>query len=211
MLTVSRPKTGDSDGLELSAEAGAEHGPPPPVIEFSGVAKRFRLQSERTLTQFLPRLVSRDAWRPPFWALQDVSFAINRGETVGLIGRNGSGKSTTLKLIAGVMLPTQGEVRVTGRISPLIQLGAGFHPDLSGRENIYLNASMLGLTNVEIRRAIPDIVAFSGLEHFMDTPIKRFSSGMYIRLAFSVAVHTRPEILLVDEALSVGDAPFKEK
>jgi len=136
---------------------------------------------------------------------------MDRGETVGLIGRNGSGKSTALKLIAGVMAPTEGEVRVAGRVSPLIELGAGFHPDLTGRENVRLNASILGMTGREIDEQFGSIVDFAELWDFIDTPVKRYSSGMYVRLAFAVAVHTNPEVLLVDEVLSVGDAYFGEK
>ncbi|TMB94693.1 MAG: ABC transporter ATP-binding protein, partial [Chloroflexi bacterium] len=144
----------------------------------------------------------------PFYALRDVSFAIGRGETVGIVGRNGSGKSTALKLIAGVMAPTAGEVRVLGRVSPLIELGAGFHPDLTGRENIHLNASILGMTGRQIKEQFSAIVEFAELQEFIDTPIKRYSSGMYVRLGFSVAIHSNTEILLVDELLSVGDTYF---
>ncbi len=136
---------------------------------------------------------------------------MRHGESLGIIGRNGSGKSTILKLIAGVMVPTDGSIKVSGRVSPLIELGAGFHPDLTGQENVYLNASILGLSNDDIRANMERIVEFSGLREFMDTPVKRYSSGMYLRLAFAVAVHANPEILLVDEALAVGDEQFQEK
>jgi ABC-2 type transport system ATP-binding protein len=180
-------------------------------IEFWRVGKRFQLQEGRTLREFLPALFRGQGWSEPFYALRDVTFSIARGETVGIIGRNGSGKSTILKLIAGVMTPSEGEVRAAGRISPLIELGAGFHPDLTGRENVYLNACILGMSGKETRERFDEIVGFAELWDFIDTPVKRYSSGMYVRLGFSVAIHSNPEILLVDEVLSVGDAAFQEK
>src|SRR3990172_3145920 len=146
-------------------------------IELSHVSKRFQLQEGRTLREFLPLLFKGQAWSEPFYALRDVSFSIGRGETVGIIGRNGSGKSTILKLIAGVMAPTEGEVRVAGRVSPLIELGAGFHPDLTGRENVHLNASILGMPARQIRAQFDNIVDFAELWDFIDTPVKRYSSG----------------------------------
>jgi len=180
-------------------------------IEFWHVSKRFQLQEGRTLREFVPALFRGQAWSEPFFALRDVTFFMERGETVGIIGRNGSGKSTILKLIAGVMAPSEGEVRVAGRVSPLIELGAGFHPDLTGRENIHLNASILGMSSREINEQFNSIVEFAELRDFIDTPVKRYSSGMYGRLGFAVAVHSNPEVLLVDEVLSVGDAFFGEK
>lgn len=180
-------------------------------IEFWQVSKRFVLEEGRTLREFVPALFQGRGWSEPFYALRDISFALDRGETLGLIGRNGSGKSTILKLIAGVMAPSEGEVRVAGRVSPLIELGAGFHPDLTGRENVYLNASILGMTSREIRGQFESIVDFAELWEFIDTPVKRYSSGMYARLGFAVAVHSEPDVLLVDEALSVGDAFFEER
>jgi len=180
-------------------------------IEFWEVSKRFQLQEGRTLREFMPALFRGKAWSEPFYALRDVSFTIDRGETVGIIGRNGSGKSTLLKLIAGVTAPTSGEVRVAGRVSPLIELGAGFHPDLTGRENVHLNGSILGMPGREIDDQFASIVDFAELWDFIDPPVKRYSSGMYVRLGFAVAVHSKPEILLVDEVLSVGDAFFQEK
>jgi ABC-type polysaccharide/polyol phosphate transport system ATPase subunit len=169
------------------------------------------LQEGRTLREFLPALFRGKGWSEPFYALRDVTFSIGSGETLGIIGRNGSGKSTILKLIAGVTAPSEGELRVAGRVSPLIELGAGFHPDLTGRENIDLNASMLGMSGREIRERFDEIVGFAELWDFVDTPVKRYSSGMYMRLGFSVAIYSNPEILLVDEVLSVGDAAFQEK
>ena len=146
-----------------------------------------------------------------FWALHDVSFEVQRGEAFGIIGDNGAGKSTMLKLLAGIMRPTSGRVRVRGRLSALIEVSAGFHPDLTGRENIYLNGTILGLKRQEIRERFDQIVEFSGLEQFIDTPVKRYSSGMFARLGFSVAAHVDPDVLLVDEVLSVGDYLFQQK
>jgi len=183
----------------------------PVAIEFRDVSKRFILEEGRSLREFIPALLKGSGWSDPFHALRDVSFTIRKGESVGIVGSNGSGKSTTLKLIAGVMAPNNGEVHVHGRVSPLIELGAGFHPDLTGRENVYMNASILGMRGSEIRERFNDIVDFAELWEFMDTPVKRYSSGMYMRLGFSVAVHSDPDILLVDEVLAVGDAVFGEK
>ena len=149
--------------------------------------------------------------RQKHWVLRDVSFAVNKGEMLGLIGVNGSGKSTTLKLISQIIEPTSGCVDVRGRVSALLELGAGFHPDLTGRENIHLNGSIMGLTRKEIRRKFDDIVSFSELESFIDVPVRHYSSGMYMRLGFSVAVHADPELLLVDEVLAVGDQAFQVK
>lgn len=181
-----------------------------PAIEFQQVTKRFHIKEGNTLREFVPALLGGKAWAA-FHALHDVSFTIAQGESVALIGRNGSGKSTSLKLMAGVTRPSEGEVMVRGRVSPLIELGAGFHPDLTGKENIYLNASILGMTNKEIGARFDEIVSFAELWDFIDTPVKRYSSGMYMRLGFSVAIHSHPDILLVDEVLSVGDAVFQEK
>jgi lipopolysaccharide transport system ATP-binding protein len=146
-----------------------------------------------------------------FWALQDVSFQVARGEAFGIIGANGAGKSTILKLLSGVMKPTKGVIQVHGRLSGLIEVGAGFHPDLTGRENIFLNGTILGMTGKEIKQRFEKIVEFSGLADFIDTPVKRYSSGMFARLGFSVAAHVDPDILIVDEVLSVGDFVFQKK
>jgi lipopolysaccharide transport system ATP-binding protein len=148
---------------------------------------------------------------PPFQALDDVSFEIFPGETVGIIGRNGAGKSTLLKILSRISEPTTGEIRVRGRLAALLEVGAGFHPELTGRENVYLNGSILGMSRAEIRRKFDEIVAFAEVEKFLDTPVKRYSSGMYVRLAFAVAAHLEAEIMVVDEVLAVGDAAFQAK
>jgi ABC-2 type transport system ATP-binding protein len=181
-----------------------------PAIRLEKVSKRFHLRDGTTLKEFLATLLHREQ-RSSFYALNDVSLSVAKGETLGIIGRNGSGKSTILKLIAGVTAPTQGAVEVYGRVSPLIELGAGFHPDLTGRENVFLNGAILGMSRRTILERWDDIVTFAELSDFMETPVKHYSSGMFMRLGFSVAVHSDPDILIVDEALSVGDAAFQEK
>ena len=145
------------------------------------------------------------------WALQDINFSVKQGEVLGIIGRNGAGKSTLLKILSKVTSPTKGNIKIKGRIASLLEVGTGFHPELTGRENIFLNGAILGMTKSEIRSKFDEIVAFSGVEKYIDTPVKRYSSGMYVRLAFAVAAHLEPEILIVDEVLAVGDAEFQKK
>lgn len=181
------------------------------VISFSHVTKQFSKLSQKTFKEFIPALFRGEKTSESFTALNNISFEIKKGETVGIIGPNGSGKSTILKLIAGVMSPNSGTITVHGSISPLIELGAGFHPELTGRENIFLNGSILGLSQKEITKKFDSIVDFAELQEFIDQPVKHYSSGMYMRLAFAVAVHTQPEILIVDEILSVGDDAFQKK
>jgi ABC-type polysaccharide/polyol phosphate transport system ATPase subunit len=181
------------------------------VIKFENVSKQFSKLSHKTFKEFLPALIRGEKTSENFTALNDISFEIKKGETVGIIGPNGSGKSTILKLIAGVMWPTSGTVHVKGKISPLIELGAGMHPELTGTENIYLNGAILGLSQKEIKEKYKSIVDFAELWEFIDQPVKHYSSGMYIRLAFAVAIHVHPEILIIDEILAVGDQSFQKK
>ena len=193
----------ERDRQALSAEA---------AIEVRNVRKKFRVAQDRR-TNVKEALVRRG--RGPrhrdFWAVDDVSLTVPRGSTYGLIGHNGSGKSTLLKTIAGIHLPTSGEVVAHGRVSALLEVGAGFHPELSGRENIYLNGAILGMTKKQIAAAMDDIIEFSGLAEFIDTPVKVYSSGMYVRLGFAIAVNLEPEILIVDEIVAVGDEEFQRR
>lgn len=183
----------------------------PVVISVENLSKKFSLQTDSTFKEFAQSLVFGKQWRKVFWALKDVSFAVKKNESVGIIGPNGSGKSTIMKLLSGVTTPTTGKITIKGSVSSLIELGAGFHPDLSGRENVFLNGLIFGMSKKEIEGKFDSIVGFSEIEKFIDEPVKHYSSGMYLRLGFAVAVHTDPEILLVDEILSVGDAHFQEK
>jgi ABC-2 type transport system ATP-binding protein len=184
----------------------------PEVIRLAGVSKRFTVRKDSSLKE---RVVTFGRagrrHRQDFWALSDVGLDIRAGVTIGLIGHNGSGKSTLLKVIGGIIQPTSGTVEQRGRIAALLELGAGFHPDLTGRENVYLNASVLGLTREETAEKFDSILEFSGVADFIDTQVKFYSSGMYVRLAFAIAVHTDPDVLLVDEVLAVGDEQFQKK
>lgn len=182
-----------------------------PVISFEKVNKYFFFQHQKTVKELVQALFKRQKTLERIHALRDLSFEIKNGETVGIIGKNGAGKSTLLKLIAGVSSPTSGIVQVNRKVAPLIELGAGFHPELDGRENIYLNGVILGLKESYIKKKFNEIVAFAEVEEFIDTPLKYYSSGMYMRLAFAVAVFTNPQILLVDEILAVGDEGFQKK
>jgi len=185
-----------------------------PAIRLQNVSKRFAFTPD-TPQSVLESLISfvsrRRAQTQDLWAVRDVSFEVQPGQCIGIIGRNGSGKSSLLKLIARIIQPTSGQIEVRGRVSALLELGAGFHQDLTGRENIYLNASVLGLSRTETEALFDDIVAFSELGRFIDMPVKHYSSGMYMRLGFSVAIHVRPDILIVDEILAVGDQSFQAK
>lgn len=188
-----------------------------PVLRFQNISKIYRLGTRGSLRQAIETSFKRFIHLSPyndnniFWALKNVSFEVNKGDVLGIIGPNGAGKTTILKILSRVTSPSSGSMEVNGRISSLIELGAGFHPDLTGRENIYLNGTILGLKRAEIKRLFNQIVEFAELEKFIDTPVKRYSSGMYARLGFSVAAHVNPDVLLVDEVLSVGDLSFRNK
>jgi len=183
------------------------------AIEVSNISKQFVLRHTRSLKEAVVWLAKgrRGDLSEKFHALKNVSVEVSAGETVALLGLNGSGKSTLLKHISGVMLPDTGTVRTRGRVAGLIEVGAGFHPDLSGRDNVFLNGAILGMTEQQVKDRFDDIVEFSEIGQFIDTEVKFYSSGMYLRLAFSVAVHTDPEVFLIDEILAVGDEPFQRK
>ncbi|MCL6444423.1 MAG: ABC transporter ATP-binding protein [Alicyclobacillus sp.] len=181
------------------------------AVQVVDVWKRFRVFRNKTYS--LKEKVIHWSWQRPeqYWVLKGVSFEVPQGTTLGLIGRNGSGKSTLLKILSRILYPTSGHIHINGRVSTLLELGAGFHPDFSGIENIFLNASILGLSRKEIIRRIDDIVSFSELEEFIDSPVRNYSSGMYMRLGFSIAVHADPDVLFMDEVLAVGDIQFQQK
>ena len=194
-----------------------------PIIQVENLGKLYRIGAKQasytTLRESLTD-IARAPWRllkrngqsnPEIWAIRDVNFEIQQGEVVGMIGRNGAGKSTLLKLLSRITEPTTGRIELNGRIASLLEVGTGFHPELTGRENIYLNGAILGMAHLEINRKFDEIVAFAEVEKFIDTPVKHYSSGMYLRLAFAVAAHLEPEILLVDEVLAVGDGRFQRK
>jgi lipopolysaccharide transport system ATP-binding protein len=197
------------------------------VIKVDGLGKKYRIRHQqrerytalRDVIAANVRNIVRPRKRRPvgmpavedFWALQDISFEVKRGDVVGIIGRNGAGKSTLLKVLSRITEPTAGRAEIDGRVASLLEVGTGFHPELTGRENIYLNGSILGMSRQEVRKKFDEIVAFAEIERFLDTPVKRYSTGMYLRLGFAVAAHLEPEILIVDEVLAVGDAPFQKK
>lgn len=183
----------------------------PEVISIEGVSKQFVIRKDKSVKDRVLHPFLSKRHEDEFWALRDVDLQINAGTTIGLIGPNGSGKSTLLKVIGGIIDCDTGSVLTRGRMAALLELGAGFHPDLTGRENVYLNAAILGLSTEETEERFDDIVAFSGIEQFIDTPVKFYSSGMYVRLAFAVAVNVDPDIVLVDEVLAVGDERFQQK
>lgn len=188
------------------------------AISFCNVWKKYTRQQvlnnslrEQLISFFTGRTMPEELGEGEFWALTDVSFSVTKGGCVGLYGPNGSGKSTIFKLISNVTYPTRGDIKVKGRVAPLIELGAGMHPDLTGMENIYMNGTILGLSITEIRQKAQELIDFSGLRDFINVPVKKYSSGMYLRLAFSIAVHSPAEIFLFDEVLAVGDQEFQEK
>lgn len=181
------------------------------VVQIEDLSKHFVIRKEKSLKERVVNFGRSRKHREDFWALQGINLEIESGTTLGLIGPNGSGKSTLLKMVGGILQPDTGSVKIRGRLAALLELGAGFHPDLTGRENVYLNASILGLSRSQIDKYFDAIVDFSGIEAFIDTQVKFYSSGMYVRLAFAVAVHVDPDILLVDEVLAVGDEPFQRK
>lgn len=181
------------------------------VIQCKNVTKKFFLQEDKTFKEFLPNLILGKSWAKELIALDKLSFNVNSGETIGIIGKNGAGKSTLLKLMAGVTTPTKGEIIVGGKVAPLIEVGAGFHHELTGYENIFLNGAILGMHKKEIEAIVNKIIDFSELRDFINIPVKRYSSGMYMRLGFAVAIHINAPILLIDEVLAVGDAAFQKK
>src|SRR5215216_563564 len=181
-------------------------------LQLKKVSKKYRIRRELEASSSFPRkLVSSRKRKEDFWALKDISFDVQRAEALGIIGHNGAGKSTILKLLSRITTPTNGEIMINGRLSALIEVGSGFHPELTGRENVYLNGSILGMMRREITKKLESIVEFAELRQFIDTPVKRYSSGMYVRLGFSIAAHLDPDILLLDEVLAVGDASFQRK
>jgi lipopolysaccharide transport system ATP-binding protein len=182
-------------------------------LQFENVSKRYRVQGEAQPrgSGLLSRIRSNAGGKKDFWALRDVSFAVKRGESLGIIGHNGAGKSTILKLLSNITAPSRGKIHINGRLSALLEVGSGFHPELTGRENTYLSGSILGMRRSEITSKMESIIDFAGVRRFIDIPVKRYSSGMYVRLGFSIAAHLDPDILLLDEVLAVGDLGFQEK
>ncbi len=199
--------------MPIVSNPSSQNETPAPIINLENVSVRYRLPSERigTLKEYTIRLLQRRVRHRDFWAVHDLSLSINRGEVFGIVGDNGAGKSTLLKVISKVLRPTTGRVRIYGKIAPLLELGAGFHPELSGRENVFLNGALLGYSHEEMTAVFDEVVDFSELSEFIDAPIRTYSSGMYARLGFAVATAHQPEILIVDEILSVGDEAFQRK
>jgi ABC-2 type transport system ATP-binding protein len=195
----------------MSTTSLTQHPASRPAVVLDHVTKEFHLRHTHSMKETAMAWLKHKPISADFLALDDVSFTIDEGESVALLGLNGSGKSTSLKLVSGVLLPTKGQVLTRGRVAGLIEVGAGFHPDLSGRENVFLNAAILGMSREETEARFDDIVAFSEIGQFIDTEVKHYSSGMFVRLAFAVAIHTQMDTLLVDEVLSVGDEPFQKK
>lgn len=181
------------------------------AVTVDHVSKRFRMYSERNDSLKSMVMRGKKSVHEDFWALKDVSFEVPQGKTFGLIGKNGSGKSTLLKCLAKILWPEEGSITARGKQASLLEVGSGFHPELSGRENVFLNGSILGMSRKEVTRKFDDIVSFSGVGHFIDQPVKNYSSGMYVRLGFSVAVAVTPDVLVVDEVLAVGDATFQNR
>ena len=197
-----------------------------PIIEINNISKKYRIahQQEKYVTlrdiltnvirkpfRFIRSKVSKNVAKEDFWALKDISFTVDKGEAMGIIGPNGAGKTTLLKILSRITPPTAGKIKLRGRTASLLEVGTGFHPELTGRENIFLNGAILGMSKTEIKKKFDEIVAFAKVEKFIDIHVKRYSSGMYVRLAFAVAAHLEPEILIVDEVLAVGDAQFQKK
>ena len=194
-----------------------------PIIKANNISKSYVISHHNTYNtirdkitelvkkpfQLLPNKHKKNT-KETFWALKDINFSINKGERIGVIGKNGAGKSTLLKILSQITHPTTGEIKLRGKIASLLEVGTGFHPELTGRENIFLNGAIIGMKRTEIMKKFDEIVAFAEIEKFIDTPVKRYSSGMYVRLAFAVAAHLEPEILIVDEVLAVGDAQFQK-
>jgi lipopolysaccharide transport system ATP-binding protein len=181
------------------------------ALAIDDVSKKFRLYHERNQTLKAAVMRGRRVVAEEFWALRNITFDVKQGETFGLIGANGSGKSSLLKILARILVPDGGQVRATGRVSSMLEVGSGFHPELTGRENIFLNGAILGLKKKQVVALFDEIVEFSGIENFLDQPVKNYSSGMNVRLGFAVAIHTSPDILIVDEILAVGDGAFQDK
>ena len=183
------------------------------AVTITGVSKRYNLGKtvDNKLSSILTNIIKRKPKEESFWALKDISIQVNKGDVVGVVGKNGAGKSTLLKILSQITRPTEGRIEIKGRVASLLEVGTGFHAELTGRENIFLNGTILGMSRKEVKDKFEDIVTFSGVEKFIDTPVKHYSSGMYVRLAFAVAAYLEPEILIIDEVLAVGDASFQKK